>query len=488
MSVEQRIVIKFVFGENVSSAEIHHRLQQQYGEERLSWTHVFECCKRFREGREHMENELHDCQPRTSITEPNTDCADVLIRENRCITIKELGTMLSISVGSVEDIVKYHLHYCKGVIHVDFLTNARTVNAAYYSDLLATGMKEKIRSKWKTGGKGVAFLQDNARPHMAKTTMETLQKLKWNLLTHPPYSPDLAPCDFYLFGRIKSDLQGVWFMDNNAIIQTVREWIRLQPQALFEKGIRMLPECWKKCVDSGGDSLCAEDVQKACSFRGKNSDKYQLPNWANNIKNRQQYRPSYNVAPTDVTPVLVSGSHFSGESERMLQPMMWGMVPSWHKVQHVRKSHGLSTNNCRLEGLLSSKLYSRPFSKGQRCVVVCDGFYEWQTTKGNRSKQPYFIYMPQDEGTKFILECLPLNSEIDSDSSSPMPPSVGSTTYAQGKCIVFLAEGVEFHQHLDPEYSHGIILCSKGSCSLDKSLLNKLGSGHSGEDSSLRAQ
>jgi len=34
-SVEQRIVIKFLVGENVPSAEIHHRLQQQYGEEWL---------------------------------------------------------------------------------------------------------------------------------------------------------------------------------------------------------------------------------------------------------------------------------------------------------------------------------------------------------------------------------------------------------------------------------------------------------------------
>jgi putative SOS response-associated peptidase YedK len=67
------------------------------------------------------------------------------------------------------------------------------------------------------------------------------------------------------------------------------------------------------------------------------------------------------------------------------------------------KSHGLSTNNCRLEGLLSSKLYSRPFNKGQRCVVVCDGFYEWQTTKGKKNKQPYFVYMPQDEGVCFVL-------------------------------------------------------------------------------------
>jgi hypothetical protein len=31
------------------------------------------------------------------------------------------------------------------------------------------------------------------------------------------------------------------------------EWIRRQPQAFFEKGIRMLPERWKKCVDSGGE-------------------------------------------------------------------------------------------------------------------------------------------------------------------------------------------------------------------------------------------
>jgi len=113
-------------------------------------------------------------------------------------------------------------------------------------------VKEKIRSKRKTGGKQVAFLQDNARPHMAKT-METLRKLKWNLLTHPPYSPNLAPSDFYLFGRLKSDLQGMRFVDDDAVIQTVREWIRRQQQAFFEKGIRMLPEHWKKCVDSGGE-------------------------------------------------------------------------------------------------------------------------------------------------------------------------------------------------------------------------------------------
>jgi hypothetical protein len=55
----------------------------------------------------------------------------------------------------------------------------------------------------------------------------------------------LAPSDFYLFGKLKSDLKGMRFADD-AVIQTVREWIRRQPKAFPEKGIRMLPEHWKK--------------------------------------------------------------------------------------------------------------------------------------------------------------------------------------------------------------------------------------------------
>ncbi|PNF14690.1 hypothetical protein B7P43_G10269 [Cryptotermes secundus] len=188
-SVEQRILIKFLIGENAPSAEIHHRLQQQYGEECPSRTRVFEWCKCFRGGRERVENEPHDRRPRTSVTKPNIDRADALIRENRRITIKELGAMLSISVGSVET-VKYHLHY-------------RKVNGRWVPRTL-TDVNKMMRMQAAS-----PFLQDHARPHTAKATMETLRKLKWNLLTLPPYSPDLAPSDFYLFGRLQSDFQGM---------------------------------------------------------------------------------------------------------------------------------------------------------------------------------------------------------------------------------------------------------------------------------------
>jgi hypothetical protein len=59
------------------------------------------------------------------------------------------------------------------------------------------------------------------------------------------------------FRRLKSDFQGTRFADD-AVIKTVREWIRRlrrQKQVFFEKGIRMLSERWRKCVDSGGEYI-----------------------------------------------------------------------------------------------------------------------------------------------------------------------------------------------------------------------------------------
>lgn len=68
------------------------------------------------------------------------------------------------------------------------------------------------------------------------------------------------------------------------------------------------------------------------------------------------------------------------------------------------KSHGMSTNNCRIESVLESRLYGKPLRSGQRCVVAVQGFYEWQTTKGKgQQRQPYFVKAPQDPKVCKIL-------------------------------------------------------------------------------------
>ena len=62
--------------------------------------------------------------------------------------------------------------------------------------MLTDKLEPAIRSKYRGLSKGGVLLHDNARPH----TAETLRKLKFKVMAHPPYSPDLSPTDYHLFG------------------------------------------------------------------------------------------------------------------------------------------------------------------------------------------------------------------------------------------------------------------------------------------------
>jgi len=120
---------------------------------------------------------------------------------------------------------------------VDFLTQCHTINIEYYSALLEGPVKIAIRNKRKKAQTSVSFLQDNARPHVAACTMDTIQKLKWNVLPYPPHSLDLAPSDYHLFGPLKEHLRRKRFHNNEEVIQDVQEWLHWQPKDFFLNGI-----------------------------------------------------------------------------------------------------------------------------------------------------------------------------------------------------------------------------------------------------------
>jgi len=91
----------------------------------------------------------------------------------------------------------------RGVLLVEFQEHGRTVNASSYCSLLER-LKTAIRTKRKgLLTQGVILLHDNARPHTARLTLETVGQLGLEVLPHPPYSPDLAPSDYLLFGPIR---------------------------------------------------------------------------------------------------------------------------------------------------------------------------------------------------------------------------------------------------------------------------------------------
>jgi hypothetical protein len=115
--------------------------------------------------------------------------------------------------------------------------------------MLVNELKPAIRSK-RRGllSKRVLLLHDNTRPHTAAHTVDTLRALKFEVLKHPPYSPDLAPSDFHLFGPMKEHLRGQKFADDDEVIETVQSWLQATPKNFFLEGIHKLVDRWTKCV------------------------------------------------------------------------------------------------------------------------------------------------------------------------------------------------------------------------------------------------
>ena len=102
---------------------------------------------------------------------------------------------------------------------VDYLDT--TITGACYVDLL-TQLREKM--KQIQSGKltrGVLFHQDNAPAHTSTVVMAAIQKCGFQLVVDPPYSPDLAPSDYYHFLKMKKRLRGYNFARDDDVMNAV---------------------------------------------------------------------------------------------------------------------------------------------------------------------------------------------------------------------------------------------------------------------------
>lgn len=94
--------------------------------------------------------------------------------------------------------------------------------------------------------------------------------------------------------------------------------------------------------------------------------------------------PRYNIAPTQT--VIMVGD----DGQRYLTRMRWGLIPSWAKDPAI----GNRMINARAETVATKRAFRAALRK-RRCLVVADGFYEWQ--KRDRTKQPFRIVLKSGE-------------------------------------------------------------------------------------------
>jgi len=101
--------------------------------------------------------------------------------------------------------------------------------------------------------------------------------------------------------------------------------------------------------------------------------------------------PRYNIAPTQPVAVVRLDPHREG---RQLAMLRWGLIPSWAKDPAM----GNRMINARGETVAEKPAFRSAF-KRRRCLVLADGYYEWQ--KRGREKQPYHIRLRDDRPFAF---------------------------------------------------------------------------------------
>jgi len=99
------------------------------------------------------------------------------------------------------------------------------------------------------------FHHDNARPHTSLITRQKLLELGWDLLPHPPYSPDLVPSDFHLFRSLQNSLRGKTFDSDEAVNRHLVQFFADKDRSFYEQGIMKLTERWQKVIEQNGQYI-----------------------------------------------------------------------------------------------------------------------------------------------------------------------------------------------------------------------------------------
>jgi transposase len=138
----------------------------------------------------------------------------------------------------------------------------QTVNVGFYCNILRR-LREDIRRKrtelWRAGN-GLLHV-DNAPSHQALVTREFLAHNSIITLPHPPYSPDLAPCDFFLFLKMKLKLKGRRFKGVEEIQRESQNVLGTLRQQNFQNWFQQWQQHWDRCVAAQGDYFEGDAAQ-----------------------------------------------------------------------------------------------------------------------------------------------------------------------------------------------------------------------------------
>jgi transposase len=147
-------------------------------------------------------------RPSTSTNDDHVERVRAVIRENRLLTVREVADEVGISIGSCHQI---------------FI--------------------EKLQ--------------------MRRVSAKFVPRLLTDVAPHPPYSPDLAPADFFLFPKLKTTLKGRRFQAIEEIQENAIRELRAITESAFQETFQQWKKRWEWCIASRGDNFEGDSAYNA---------------------------------------------------------------------------------------------------------------------------------------------------------------------------------------------------------------------------------
>ncbi|GBP37908.1 Histone-lysine N-methyltransferase SETMAR [Eumeta japonica] len=269
-NIEHRAVIKYFVKKGKTPKESFEDMVSVLQESAPSYTMVKKWARLFQQGRENCEDDPRPGRPVTIVTEGNVRKIEKLVLADRRIKLWQIVEELQISKERVGEIIHEHMNMRKiSALWVpkmltpfdkqrrlqtskDFLELVRD-NIDEICDRIVTVDETWVRQydpeskqesmQWTKKGerppkkfkareavvqkrrgklsRGVLFLQDNTSVHTARVSRQPLKDTGFSEIDHPPYSPDLAPSDYFLFSNLKKELRGRRVVDDNQMKMAV---------------------------------------------------------------------------------------------------------------------------------------------------------------------------------------------------------------------------------------------------------------------------
>ena len=137
----------------------------------------------------------------------------------------------------------------QGVIHKEFVPEGGTINTVHYK-----GVMERLLNRIRRVRPGMCesgdrfLLYDNAPSHNTTIVKQFLAQQKVTVLDHPPYSPDLAPANYFLFPKVESHLNGRLFDSISGIQKAMTSMLNTIAKDDFCTGIQELYDRANLCT------------------------------------------------------------------------------------------------------------------------------------------------------------------------------------------------------------------------------------------------